>query len=132
MKTFNEPSSDSSTEFIVGSHSVGDWGHGIGPSIAFFNPGRLKYDIRPTNLFSIELFAYTPAAALGREEGAHPAGGRCDRDDARSRVGVPSESADSAGAVAIHKRRMRSYRGRRTSQGLPGVGPRYAASRSGV
>lgn len=65
MKTFNEPSSDASTEFIVGNHSVGDWGHGIGPSIAFFNPGRLKYEIRPTNLFSIELFAYTPADAWG-------------------------------------------------------------------
>jgi Xaa-Pro aminopeptidase len=65
MTTFNQPSNDASTEFIVGNHSVGDWGHGIGPSIAFFNPGRLKYEIRPTNLFSIELFAYTPADAWG-------------------------------------------------------------------
>ncbi|MGH7696564.1 MAG: M24 family metallopeptidase, partial [Gemmatimonadaceae bacterium] len=65
MTAFNQPSSDASTEFIVGNHSVGDWGHGIGPSIAFFNPGRLKYEIRPTNLFSIELFAYTPADAWG-------------------------------------------------------------------
>jgi Xaa-Pro aminopeptidase len=65
MQEFNRPSNDTTTEFIVGNHSVGDWGHGIGPSIAFFNPGRLKYDIRPTNLFSIELFAYTPADAWG-------------------------------------------------------------------
>jgi Xaa-Pro aminopeptidase len=65
MRGFNQPSNDSTTEFIVGNHSVGDWGHGIGPSIAFFNPGRLKYEIRPTNLFSIELFAYTPADAWG-------------------------------------------------------------------
>jgi hypothetical protein len=28
--------------FGVATHSVGDWGHGIGPSMAFFNPGRLK------------------------------------------------------------------------------------------
>jgi Xaa-Pro aminopeptidase len=65
MKAFNQPSDDATTEFIVGNHSVGDWGHGIGPSIAWFNPGRLKYEIRPTNLFSIELFAYTPADAWG-------------------------------------------------------------------
>jgi Xaa-Pro aminopeptidase len=65
IAAFNQPANDASTEFIVGSHSVGDWGHGIGPSIAFFNPGRLKYEIRPSNLFSIELFAYTPADAWG-------------------------------------------------------------------
>ena len=33
--------------------------HGIGPSIAFFNPVRITYELRPTNLLSIELFAYT-------------------------------------------------------------------------
>ncbi len=65
MAGFNQPANDTTTEFIVGNHSVGDWGHGIGPSIAWFNPGRLKYEIRPTNLFSIELFAYTPAEAWG-------------------------------------------------------------------
>jgi Xaa-Pro aminopeptidase len=60
LRGFNQVSEDSSVEFIIGCHSVGDWGHGIGPSMAFFNPGRLTYDMRPTNLFSIELFAYTP------------------------------------------------------------------------
>jgi len=60
MRSFNEVRADSSIEFIIGCHSVGDWGHGIGPSMAFFNPGRLTYEMRPTNLFSIELFAYTP------------------------------------------------------------------------
>ena len=60
MRGFNEVRADSSIEFIIGCHSVGDWGHGIGPSMAFFNPGRLTYEMRPTNLFSIELFAYTP------------------------------------------------------------------------
>jgi Xaa-Pro aminopeptidase len=60
MRGFNEVRADASVEFIIGCHSVGDWGHGIGPSMAFFNPGRLTYEMRPTNLFSIELFAYTP------------------------------------------------------------------------
>ena len=60
MRGFNQVRADASVEFIIGCHSVGDWGHGIGPSMAFFNPGRLKYEMRPTNLFSIELFAYTP------------------------------------------------------------------------
>jgi Xaa-Pro aminopeptidase len=60
MRGFNQVRQDSSIEFIIGSHSVGDWGHGIGPSMAFFNPGRLTYEMKPTNLFSIELFAYSP------------------------------------------------------------------------
>lgn len=60
MRGFNQVRADDSIEFIIGCHSVGDWGHGIGPSMAFFNPGRLTYEMRPTNLFSIELFAYTP------------------------------------------------------------------------
>jgi len=60
MRGFNQVREDNSVEFIIGCHSVGDWGHGIGPSMAFFNPGRLKYEMRPSNLFSIELFAYTP------------------------------------------------------------------------
>lgn len=65
MRGFNEVRADNSTEFIIGCHSVGDWGHGIGPSMAFFNPGRLNYEIRPTNLFSIELFAYSPIPEWG-------------------------------------------------------------------
>jgi Xaa-Pro aminopeptidase len=65
MRGFNQTREDSSVEFIIGCHSVGDWGHGIGPSMAFFNPGRLTYEIRPTNLFSIELFAYTPIPEWG-------------------------------------------------------------------
>ncbi len=65
MRGFNKVRDDASVEFIIGCHSVGDWGHGIGPSMAFFNPGRLTYEIRPTNLFSIELFAYTPIPEWG-------------------------------------------------------------------
>mgnify|MGYP005836883363 CR=1 FL=1 len=65
MRGFNDVRPDGSVEFIIGCHSVGDWGHGIGPSMAWFNPGRLTYEIRPTNLFSIELFAYTPIPEWG-------------------------------------------------------------------
>jgi len=65
MRGFNQVREDDSVEFIIGCHSVGDWGHGIGPSMAFFNPGRLNYEIRPTNLFSIELFAYTAIPEWG-------------------------------------------------------------------
>jgi len=57
---FNKPTDDpDSTDVVIGCHSVGNSGHGIGPSIAFFNPVRLQYELRPSNLLSIELFAYT-------------------------------------------------------------------------
>jgi len=57
---FNQPSDDPSvTDVVIGPHSVGNWGHGIGPSLAFFNPTRLTYELRPGTLISVELFAYT-------------------------------------------------------------------------
>jgi Xaa-Pro aminopeptidase len=56
---FNQPTEDDTTDVVIGCHSVGNSGHGIGPSIAFFNPKRITFEIRPSNLFSIELFAYT-------------------------------------------------------------------------
>lgn len=62
---FNKPNADDKTDVIVGCHSVGDWGHGTGPSIAFFNPVQLNYIVKPTNLFSIELFAFTPIPEWG-------------------------------------------------------------------
>ncbi len=65
MRGFNQVRDDQSVEFITGAHSVGDWGHGIGPSMAWFNPGRLAFEIRPSNLFSIELFVYTPVPEWG-------------------------------------------------------------------
>lgn len=52
-------------DVIIGCHSVGNLGHGIGPSIAWFNPERLTYEIKETNLFSIELFAYTAIPEWG-------------------------------------------------------------------
>ncbi len=65
MKNFNQPQGGNRTEVIIGCHSVGNLGHGIGPSIAWFNPRRLEFEIRPGNLFSIELFAYTAAPEWG-------------------------------------------------------------------
>ena len=62
---FNKPGTDDKTDVIIGCHSVGDWGHGTGPSIAFFNPLQLTYIVKPSNLFSIELFAYTPMPEWG-------------------------------------------------------------------
>ena len=59
METFNQPSDGDQTDVITGNHSVGNLGHGIGPSIAWFNPVRMGYNLHPNNLLSIELFAYT-------------------------------------------------------------------------
>jgi Xaa-Pro aminopeptidase len=60
MVPFNQPTDDpATTDIVLGPHSVGNWGHGIGPSLAFFNPEQLTYELRPRTLLSIELFAYT-------------------------------------------------------------------------
>ena len=57
---FNQPTDDPDvTDVVIGPHSVGNWGHGFGPSLAFFNPTRLTYELRPGTLISVELFAYT-------------------------------------------------------------------------
>ena len=57
---FNQPTDDPAvTDVVLGPHSVGNWGHGIGPSLAFFNPEQMTYELRPGTLISIELFAYT-------------------------------------------------------------------------
>ncbi len=65
MKEFNKPTETDKTEVIIGCHSVGNWGHGIGPSIAWFNPLRLTFKIQSTNMFVIEFFAYTAAPEWG-------------------------------------------------------------------
>jgi Xaa-Pro aminopeptidase len=65
MAAFNQPSDLDKTDVIIGCHSVGNWGHGIGPSIAFFNPVRLGYELKPSNLLSIEFFAYTKVPEWG-------------------------------------------------------------------
>ena len=57
---FNQPTDDPAvTDVVIGPHSVGNWGHGFGPSLAFFNPTRITYELRPGTLISVELFAYT-------------------------------------------------------------------------
>ncbi|HXH06454.1 MAG TPA: M24 family metallopeptidase [Vicinamibacterales bacterium] len=61
MEAFDQPSATPRTDVIVGCHSVGNLGHDVGPSIAWFTPRQLTFAIRPTNLLSIELFAWTPA-----------------------------------------------------------------------
>lgn len=65
MEGFNKYTDLDKTDVIIGCHSVGNWGHGIGPSIAFFNPVRLQYVLKPSNLISIELFAYTKVPEWG-------------------------------------------------------------------
>jgi Xaa-Pro aminopeptidase len=65
MEEFNVTSDTEKTEVMFGCHSVGNTGHGIGPSIAWFNPFRATFEIKPTNMFVIELFAYTAAPEFG-------------------------------------------------------------------
>lgn len=65
MKGFNQSTDLDKTDVIIGCHSVGNWGHGIGPSIAYWNPVRLEYVLRPSNLISIEFFAYSKIPEWG-------------------------------------------------------------------
>ncbi len=62
----NQPSDDpTKIDVIIGCHSVGNVGHGSGPSIAWFHPRRASFVIQPTNLFALELFAYTSVPEWG-------------------------------------------------------------------
>ena len=65
MKGFNQYTDLDKTDVIIGCHSVGNWGHGIGPSIAYWNPIRMGYVLKPSNLISIEFFAYTKIPEWG-------------------------------------------------------------------
>ncbi len=47
------------TDIFIGSHSIGDFGHGSGPTMADFNPLRMTYTLSPTNLFAVEFFSFT-------------------------------------------------------------------------
>ena len=51
------------TEFLIGSHSTGDWGHGsgpwMGPYVQGLNPMRMAETLEPTNFNSIEFISYT-------------------------------------------------------------------------
>jgi Xaa-Pro aminopeptidase len=65
MKVFNQPYAGDTTDVMIGMHSVGNTGHGAGPSMAFFNPKRLTFELKPTNMISVEFFAYTPLPEWG-------------------------------------------------------------------
>ncbi|MFT6809565.1 MAG: Xaa-Pro aminopeptidase [Saprospiraceae bacterium] len=65
MKGFNQFTEMDKTDVIIGCHSVGNWGHGVGPSVAFFNPKRKEFVLKSSNLLSIELFAYTKLKEWG-------------------------------------------------------------------
>lgn len=63
---YDDPVADPKvSDVVIGSHSVGDLGHGSGPSMADFNPLRMTYTLRPSNFLSIELFLYTPVPEFG-------------------------------------------------------------------
>ena len=47
-------------EVNIGWHSVGNLGHGVGPAIWTEKPLRYRLEIRPTQLFAFEYFAYVP------------------------------------------------------------------------
>jgi len=58
---FNQPTDDETTDVAVVMHSVGNKGHGIGPSIDPPGPHILNtMELRPSNLLSFEYFAFTP------------------------------------------------------------------------
>ena len=61
MKEFNVTSGSDQAEVIVDCHPVGNLGHGVGPSIAWFNPLRLSFEFQPTNLFPS---SYSPTRRL--------------------------------------------------------------------
>lgn len=66
MEIPDRPSDDPETiDVIIGCHSVGNVGHGSGPSIAWFHPRRASFEIRETNMFALELFAYTSVPEWG-------------------------------------------------------------------
>ncbi|WP_066796688.1 M24 family metallopeptidase [Sphingomonas soli] len=63
---YDDPSKDLKvSDVVIGSHSVGDLGHGSGPSMADFNPLRMTYTLRAGNFLSIESFLYTPVPEWG-------------------------------------------------------------------
>jgi Xaa-Pro aminopeptidase len=62
---FNQPNGGETTDVFFGNHSVGNLGHGVGPSIAFWNPLRITYEVKPSTMLSIELFAYSPIEEWG-------------------------------------------------------------------
>lgn len=66
---YDDPSANlKQSDVVIGSHSVGDLGHGSGPSMADFNPLRMTYGLRPSNFLSVELFLYTMVPEWGAKK----------------------------------------------------------------
>lgn len=66
---YDDPSANPKlSDVVIGSHSVGDLGHGSGPSMADFNPLRMTYILRPSNFLSVELFLYTVVPEWGAQK----------------------------------------------------------------
>jgi len=65
MKEFNKITNSDKTEIANVTHSVGDWGHGIGPSTAFFHEEQQSFKMVPGTFLTIELVAYTAAPEWG-------------------------------------------------------------------
>jgi len=47
-------------EVTIGWHSVGNWGHGVGPAIWTEKPLRREMVLKPTHLMAFEFFMYVP------------------------------------------------------------------------
>ena len=52
-------------EVNIGWHSVGNWGHGVGPAIWTEKPLRRELVLRPTHLMAFEFFIYMPLPEWG-------------------------------------------------------------------
>lgn len=62
---FNQPTPGDVVDVAVVNHSVGNTGHGIGPSVAFFQQSQMAWPIHPTTMMTMELFVYSPIAEWG-------------------------------------------------------------------
>ncbi|MDO8834868.1 MAG: M24 family metallopeptidase [Vicinamibacterales bacterium] len=65
MKEFNKPSATPDTEVIIGCHSIGNTGHGSGPSMATWQARQSTFVLQPSNMIAFEFFAWTPAPEWG-------------------------------------------------------------------
>ncbi len=65
MKEFNKPATTPDTEVIIGCHSIGNTGHGSGPSMATWQARQSTFVLQPSNMIAFEFFAWTPAPEWG-------------------------------------------------------------------
>jgi hypothetical protein len=62
---FNQPKPGDSIDVVFGHHGVGNVGHDIGPSMAFFQASQLELPVHATAMMVSELFVYTPIPEWG-------------------------------------------------------------------